>query len=74
MQFMLEVKLEQLRVISLLSTSNIVALLAHYLPRRDLDEEEVFRQMEIRRRQRQDSINSAYARQKPCGLMWQVAK
>jgi SRSO17 transposase len=69
MQFMLEVKLEQHRDISLLSTADIVALLAHYLPRRDLDEEEVFRQMEIRHRQRQDSIDSAYARQKAYGLM-----
>lgn len=69
MQFMLEVRLEQHRDISLLSTADIVALLAHYLPRRDLDEEEVFRQMEIRHKQRQDSIDSAYARQKACGLM-----
>jgi len=69
MQFMLEVKREQHRNISLLSTADIVALLAHYLPRRDLDEEELFQQMEHRHRQRQDSINSAYARQRDAGLM-----
>jgi len=69
MLFMLEIKLKRHRDISLLSTADVVALLAHYLPRRDLDEEELFRQMEHRHRQRQDSINSAYARQKAFGLM-----
>jgi SRSO17 transposase len=69
MLFMLEVKQEQHRNISLLSTADIVALLAHYLPRRDIDEEELFRQMEHRHRQRKDSIDSAYARQKTSGLM-----
>ena len=61
MLFMLEVKLEQRRDISLLSTADIVILLAHYLPRRDLDPEELFRQMERRHKQRQKSIDSAYA-------------
>lgn len=69
LQFMLEVKQEQHRDISLLSTADIVALLAHYLPRRDLDEEEVFHQMELRHRQRQASIDSAYAKQKAQGIM-----
>jgi SRSO17 transposase len=69
MLFMLEVKLEQHRDVSLLSTADIVALLAHYLPRRDLDEEELFRQMELRHRKRQESIDSAYAVQRARGLM-----
>lgn len=69
LQFMLEVKLEQHRDFSLLSTADIVALLAHYLPRRDFDEEEVLRQMEYRHRQRQASIDFAYARQKALGLI-----
>jgi len=69
MLFMLEVKLEQQRDISLLSTADIVALLAHYLPRRDLDEEEIFRQMELRHRKRQESIDSAYAVQRARGIM-----
>lgn len=69
MLFMTEVRCEQHRNISLLSVADIVALLAHYLPRRDLDEEELFRQMELRHRQRQDSIDSAYARQKAKGIM-----
>jgi hypothetical protein len=71
MLFMLEVKLEQHRDVLLLSTADIVALLAHYLPRRDLDEEEIFRQMELRHRKRQESIDSAYAVQRTHGLMWQ---
>lgn len=69
MLFMLEVKLEQRRDISLLSTADIVILLAHYLPRRDLDPEELFRQMERRHKQRQKSIDSAYAVQSARGIM-----
>jgi len=69
MVFMLEVKLEQHRDVSLLTVADIVALLAHYLPRRDLDEEELFRQMERRHKQRQESIDSAYAVQKAQGIM-----
>jgi hypothetical protein len=69
MLFMLEVKLEQHRDVSLLTIADIVALLAHYLPRRDLDEEELFRQMERRQKQRQESIDSAYAAQKAQGIM-----
>jgi hypothetical protein len=70
MLFMLEVKLEQHRDVSLLTTADIVALLAHYLPRRGLvEEEELFRQMERRNKQRQESIDSAYAAQKAQGIM-----
>lgn len=69
MLFMVEVKLEQHRDISLLSTADIVVLLAHYLPRRDLDPEELFRQMELRHRKRQESIDSAYAVQRARGIM-----
>lgn len=39
MLFMLEVKMEQHQDVSLLPTADVVALLAHYPPRRDLDEE-----------------------------------
>ena len=51
MLFMPEVKMEQHRDVSLLPTADIVALLAHYPPRRDLDEEELFRQMKFRHRE-----------------------
>jgi hypothetical protein len=64
MPFMVEVKLAQQRYVSLLSTAVDVILLAHYLPRRDLDEEELFRQIEHRHKRRQQSIDAAYAGQK----------
>jgi len=63
MLFMLETRLEQKEPYPLLSCPDIATLLAHFLPRRDVTEEEVLRQMEVRHRQRQASIDSAYARQ-----------
>ena len=63
MLFMLETRLEQKEEYPLLSCPDIATLLATFLPRRDLDIDEVFRQMEVRHRQRQASIDSAYARQ-----------
>lgn len=69
MLFMAEVKVARQRDISLLSTGDVVILLAHYLPRRDLDEEELFRQMERRHKQRQQSIDAAYAGQEASGIM-----
>jgi len=47
----------------LLSCGDIIALLCHYLPRRDISEKEVFRQMQIRHERRQASIDSAYRKQ-----------
>ena len=64
MLFMLETRLQQKEAHPLLSCPDIATLLAHFLPRKDIDQEEVLRQMEIRHRQRQASIDSAYARQK----------
>lgn len=61
--FMLETRLAQKDSYPLLSCPDIMTLLAHFLPRRDITPEEVIRQMEIRHRQRQASIDSAYARQ-----------
>ena len=61
--FMLETRLAHENEHPLLSCPDIVTLLAHFLPRRDITPEEVLRQMTVRHRQRQDSINSAYARQ-----------
>ena len=63
MLFMLEIRLEQKEPYPLLSCPDIVTLLAHFLPRRDVNPEEVLRQMEVRHKQRQASIDSAYARQ-----------
>lgn len=64
MLFMLETRLDQKEQHSLLSCPDIATLLAHFLPRKDVAPEEVLRQMEVRHRQRQASIQSAYARQR----------
>ena len=60
--FMQETRQEQQETYPLLSCPDIVRLLAGFLPRRDLDPDELIRQMEVRHRQRQASINYAYAR------------
>lgn len=62
MLFMQETRQEQQETYPLLSCPDIVKLLAGFLPRRDLDPDELIRQMEVRHRQRQASINYAYAR------------
>jgi SRSO17 transposase len=63
MLFMLETRLEEKKRFPLLSCPDVAILLAKFLPRRDTAIEEVFRQMEVRHRQRQASIDSAYTRQ-----------
>jgi SRSO17 transposase len=63
MLFMLKTRLEEKETTPLLSCPDIATLLAKFLPRRDTSIEEVLRQMEVRHRQRQASIDSAYARQ-----------
>ena len=47
----------------LLSCSDIETLLKTYLPRRDIEHDEVLRQMEKRHRRRQASIDSAFNKQ-----------
>lgn len=64
MLFMLEEKLLQKENCPLLSCSDIEFLLAHFLPRRDVTDDEVIRQMEARHKARQAAIDSAYRRQK----------
>lgn len=59
-QFLLEERLLQKDKYSLLSCTDVVAILAHVLPRRDTTFEEVVRQMEVRHRQREASTASAY--------------
>jgi len=63
MLFMLSEKVLNQAEIPLLSSADIEVLLAHFLPRRDIDPDEVVRQMEARHRQRQASIDQAYRRQ-----------
>ncbi|MFH1146402.1 MAG: hypothetical protein V1736_01690 [Pseudomonadota bacterium] len=57
MLFMLETRLQQKEPYPLLSCPDIATLLAHFLPRRDVNPEEALRQMEVRHRQRQASID-----------------
>ncbi len=61
--FMLQMRLKEKESTPLLSCQDVATLLAKFLPRRDTDIEEVFRQMEVRHRQRQASIDYAYAKQ-----------
>ena len=63
MLFMLKTRLDEKETTPLLSCPDVATLLAKFLPRRDTDIEEVFRQMEVRHRQRQASIDFAYAKQ-----------
>ena len=61
--FMLEERLLHQDTISLLSTSDITTLLKQFLPRRDVSEYEVLRQLEVRHKKRQASIDAAYRKQ-----------
>lgn len=67
MLFMLETRLANRPSHPLLSCPDIVDLLSHFLPRKDISVEEVLSQMETRHRQRQASINYAYAKQQRGG-------
>ncbi len=60
MLFMLKERLLQQDDHPLLSCADIECLLAHFLPRRDRTRDEVIRQMEVRHKKRQKSIDSAY--------------
>ena len=64
MLYMLETRLTNKKAYPLLSCGDIEELLSHFLPRKDITEEEVLRQMETRHRQRQAAIDFAYAKQR----------
>ncbi len=57
---MLKKKLLNNETCPLLSSADIELLLAQFLPCRDINQEEVLRQLEKRHRKRQSSIESAY--------------
>lgn len=59
MQFMLEQRLKNQQEYPLLSCTDIVELLRYFLPKRATSEEEILRQMMIRHKRRQASIDSA---------------
>ena len=64
MLFLLKERMENNKSHPLLSCRDIVELLSHFLPRRDVCEEEVLRQMEQRHKKRRSSIDSAFRKQK----------
>lgn len=64
MLYMLETRLTNKGSHPLLSCGDIEKLLSHFLPRKDITEQEVLHQMQTRHRQRQASIESAYAKQR----------
>ncbi len=63
MLFMLTEKIRHKDIYPLLSCSDIEELLARFLPRRDLNKEDVILQMEYRHLQRQNAIDSHARRQ-----------
>jgi SRSO17 transposase len=65
--FLLREKHLQKEELPLLSAADVKILLARLLPRRDLDPEETIKQIQLRHRQRQAAIDSAYRRQKNRG-------
>ena len=64
MLYMLETRLTNKKAHPLLSCADIENLLSHFLPRKDITEGEVLRQMETRHQQRQSAIKFAYAKQR----------
>lgn len=58
MLFMLTERMRHKATYPLLSCSDIEELLSHFLPRRDVSEAEVIRQLEDRHRRRQSAIES----------------
>jgi len=63
MLFMLKERIELQHDYPLLSCADVECLLAHFLPRRNIGLEEVTRQMQIRHRKRQASIDYANKKQ-----------
>jgi SRSO17 transposase len=63
MLFMLNERKASRDTYPLLSCADVETLLAHVLPRRDVDLEEVIRQLQVRHQRRQASIDSAYEKQ-----------
>ena len=64
MLFLLRERLEHEQALPLLSARDVKILLARFLPRRDVGFDELIRQMQVRHRQRQSAIDSAYRRQR----------
>lgn len=69
MLFMLEQRLQHQADIPLLSCADVTTLLKSILPRKDITEDEVLRQLDIRHKKRQASIDFAYRKQKENGIL-----
>lgn len=69
MLFMLEQRLNHQQDIPLLSCGDIATVLKSILPRRDIGEEEILRQLELRHKKRLASTESAYRKQRNLGLL-----
>ena len=63
MLFMVEERERHQEAVPLLSCNDIETLLRTFLPRRDIDPDEIVRQMEKRHRRRQASIDNAFNKQ-----------
>jgi len=63
MLFMLEERILQQDNHPLLSCSDIESLLRAFLPRRDIEQDEIIQQMTKRHRKRQSAIDSQYRKQ-----------
>jgi len=69
MLFMLEQRLQHQPDVPLLSCPDIATLLKSVLPRKDITEDEVLRQLEVRHRKRRASIDAAYRKQQKDGQL-----
>ena len=69
MLFLLHERLEHKESVNHLSCTDIVELLRLFLPRRDITEEEVLRQLQVRHAKRQASIDYAYKKQRDSNLL-----
>ena len=67
MLFMTEQRISYQEDIPLLSCSDITEVLNYLLPRRDVTEEEILRQLVVRHKKRQASIDTAYKKQRKNG-------
>jgi SRSO17 transposase len=63
MLFMLEQRLQHHQDVPLLSCADVTTLLKSVLPKRDISESEVLRQLTVRHKKRQNSIDAAYRKQ-----------
>jgi hypothetical protein len=69
MLFMLEQRMNYQVDIPLLSCADVTGFLKYILPKRDITEDEMLRQLEVRHRKRQASIDAAYKKQLNNGVL-----